>query len=34
VTLARIESGEHAPRLETLLAIARGLKLPVEKLLT
>ena len=33
VTLARIESGEHAPRIETLLAIAKGLKLPVEKLL-
>ncbi|MDP3062417.1 MAG: helix-turn-helix transcriptional regulator [Chloroflexota bacterium] len=33
VTLARIEGGEHAPRLETLLAIAKGLKLPVEKLL-
>ena len=34
VTLARIEAGENSPRFETLQAIARGLGLPVERLLT
>lgn len=33
VTLARIELGEHSPRMETLRAIARGLGCDVQKLL-
>jgi DNA-binding XRE family transcriptional regulator len=32
-TIARIESGAHSPRYQTLEAIAKGLKLPLEKLL-
>jgi len=33
VTIARIELGEHSPRYATLVAIANGLKVPVERLL-
>ncbi len=33
VTLARIEIGEHSPRMDTLRAIARGLECDVQKLL-
>lgn len=33
VTLARIETGEHSPRMDTLRAIARGLGCDVKELL-
>ncbi len=33
VTLARLEAGEQDPHYETLLALARGLGLPLERLL-
>jgi len=33
VTLARIEAGAQSPRWETLMALARGLELPLERLL-
>ncbi len=33
VTLVRIEKGEQSPRLETLMALARALDVPLEELL-
>lgn len=33
VTLARIESGDQSPRYDTLVAIANGLRCPIEELL-
>lgn len=33
VTIARIELGEQSPRYETIVALAKGLNIPIERLL-
>jgi DNA-binding XRE family transcriptional regulator len=33
VTIARIEVGEQSPRYETIVALAKGLNIPIERLL-